>query len=134
MQVDSRHFPLVGPILLFQWEPDSARSSLSLSGIRNYQSSRIRFNEITAMQSYRRLSELAGHPVLSYLLTGLIQEESIHSSFYWNVARVKLAEAKFSRDLARFIIGRFWRPVGQGKGGTGNPLRASHPVSRPQTA
>ncbi|SRR5258707_12721230 len=79
MQVDSRHFPLVGPILLFQWEPDSARSSLSLSGIRNYQSSRIRFNEITAMQSYRRLSELAGHPVLSYLLTGLIQEESIHS-------------------------------------------------------
>lgn len=71
-------------------------------------------NEITAMQSYRRLSELAGHPVLSYLLTGLIQEESIHSSFYWNVARVKLAEAKFSRDLARFIIGRFWRPVGQG--------------------
>jgi hypothetical protein len=71
-------------------------------------------NEITAMQAYRRLSELAGHPVLSQLLVGIVQEESIHGSFYWNVARVKLAEAKFSRDLARFIIGRFWSPVGQG--------------------
>ena len=71
-------------------------------------------NEITAMQAYRRLSELAGHPVLTQLLIGIVQEESIHGSFYWNVARVKLAEAKFSRDLARFIIGRFWSPVGQG--------------------
>ena len=71
-------------------------------------------NEITAMQAYRRLSELAGHPVLTQLLIGIVQEESIHGSFYWNVARVKLAEAKFSRDLARFIIGQFWSPVGQG--------------------
>jgi len=71
-------------------------------------------NEITAMQSYRQLGELSGHPVLKQLLSGLIQEESIHASFYFNVARVKLAETKFSRDLARFIIGRFWSPVGQG--------------------
>lgn len=71
-------------------------------------------NEITAMQSYRRLGELAGHPVLKTLLAGIVQEESIHSSFYWHVARVKLAEAKFSRDLARFIISQFWTPVGQG--------------------
>ena len=71
-------------------------------------------NEITAMNAYRRLSELAGHPVLNQLLIGIVQEESIHSSFYWNVARVKLQETKFSRDLARFIIGKFWAPVGQG--------------------
>ena len=71
-------------------------------------------NEITAMQAYRRLSDLAGHPVLKQLLIGIVQEESIHSSFYWNVARVKLAEAKFSRDLARFVIGTFWAPVGAG--------------------
>lgn len=71
-------------------------------------------NEITAMQSYRRLGDLSGHPILKDLLAGIIQEESIHSSFYWNVARVKLEEAKFSRDLARFVIGKFWTPVGQG--------------------
>ena len=71
-------------------------------------------NEITAMNAYRRLSDLAGHPVLKQLLIGIVQEESIHSSFYWNVARVKLRETKFSRNLARFIIGQFWKPVGQG--------------------
>lgn len=71
-------------------------------------------NEITTLQGYRRLSELAGHPVLKKLLSAIIQEESIHSSFYWNMARVKLSQAKFSRDLARFIINRFWTPVGQG--------------------
>jgi len=71
-------------------------------------------NEITAMQAYRRLSDLAGHPVLKQLLLGVVQEESIHSSFYWNVARVKLAETKLSRSLARFVIGKFWTPVGQG--------------------
>jgi hypothetical protein len=66
------------------------------------------------MQGYRRLSELAGHPVLTELLMGIVREESIHSSFYWNLARVKLAQAKFSRDLARFIVGNFWSPVGEG--------------------
>lgn len=71
-------------------------------------------NEITAMNAYRRLSDLAGHPVLKQLLIGIVQEESIHGSFYWNVARVKLRETKLSRNLARFIIGKFWTPVGQG--------------------
>jgi hypothetical protein len=71
-------------------------------------------NEITTLQGYRRLSDLARHPVLKKLLDAIIQEEAIHSSFYWNVARVKLSQAKFSRKLARFVVGRFWTPVGQG--------------------
>ena len=71
-------------------------------------------NEITAMNAYRRLSDLAGHPVLKQLLIGIVQEESIHGSFYWNGARVKLNETQFSKILARFIIGKFWSPVGQG--------------------
>ena len=71
-------------------------------------------NEITAMNAYRRLSDLAGHPVLKQLLIGIVQEESIHGSFYWNVARVKLNETQFSKILARFVIGKFWAPVGQG--------------------
>ncbi|HXM33806.1 MAG TPA: ferritin-like domain-containing protein [Pyrinomonadaceae bacterium] len=71
-------------------------------------------NEITTLQGYRRLSELAGHPVLKQLLTGIMQEEAIHSTFYWSIARLKLKQAKFSRDLARFVISKFWSPVGQG--------------------
>jgi hypothetical protein len=71
-------------------------------------------NEITALQAYQRLAELSGHPVLKKLLVGIVQEESIHTNFYWNVARVKLSQAKFSQALARFIVSRFWAPVGQG--------------------
>jgi rubrerythrin len=71
-------------------------------------------NEITALQAYQRLGELSGHPVLKRLLAGIVQEESIHTNFYWNVARVKLSQTKFSQDLARFIVSRFWAPVGQG--------------------
>ncbi len=71
-------------------------------------------NEITTLQGYRRMAELAGHPILKKVLTGIMHEEAIHSNFYWNMARVKLSQSKFSRDLARYIIGRFWTPVGQG--------------------
>jgi len=71
-------------------------------------------NEITTLQGYRRLSQLSGHPVLRQLLTGIMQEESIHSNFYWSIARLKLSQAKLSRNLARFSIEKFWAPVGQG--------------------
>jgi rubrerythrin len=71
-------------------------------------------NEMTTLQGYRRLWKLAGHPVLEQLLRGIAQEESLHSHFYWSIARLKLKESKFSRGLARFVIDKFWTPVGQG--------------------
>lgn len=71
-------------------------------------------NEITTLQGYRRLAQLSGHPVLQKLLTGIMQEESLHSNFYWSIARLKLSRTRLSRDLARFSIGKFWAPVGQG--------------------
>ena len=52
--------------------------------------------------------------MLKQLVMGIVQEESIHANFYWNIARLKLTEKKFARSLARFIIARFWTPVGQG--------------------
>jgi rubrerythrin len=71
-------------------------------------------NEITTLQGYRRLAHLSGHPVLQQMLTGIMQEEAIHSNFYWSIARLKLSRARLSRGLARFSIGKFWAPVGQG--------------------
>ena len=71
-------------------------------------------NEITTLQGYRRLAELADHPVLTQLLTGIMQEESIHANFYWSIARLKLTKGEFSRRVARFVIDKFWSPVGQG--------------------
>lgn len=71
-------------------------------------------NEITTLQGYRRFAELAGHPVLTTVLTGIMQEESIHSNFYWSIARLKLANGQLSRRVARFVVDKFWAPVGQG--------------------
>lgn len=71
-------------------------------------------NEMTTLQGYRRLWNLAGHPVLEKILRAIAQEESAHSHFYWSIARLKLEQSGFSRNLARFIISKFWTPVGQG--------------------
>jgi rubrerythrin len=71
-------------------------------------------NEMTTLQGYRRLWKLAGHPVLEQLLRAIAQEESIHSNFYWQVARLRLEGSDFTRKLSRFMVDKFWTPVGQG--------------------
>lgn len=70
--------------------------------------------ELSTLQGYRRLWEQSQHPVLEYLLRGIAAEEAIHIYFYRTIARLKLEESKFSQQLARFLIDRFWNPVGQG--------------------
>jgi rubrerythrin len=71
-------------------------------------------NEMTTLQGYRRLWDLAGHPVWEKLLRAIAQEESIHSRFYWNIARIRLERSSFTRKLSRITIKNFWTPVGQG--------------------
>ncbi|MCO6512700.1 MAG: ferritin-like domain-containing protein [Aridibacter famidurans] len=71
-------------------------------------------NELSAAQSYRRLIEIADHPVLTHILKGIIREESVHTQFYLNVARLELKQSRFARKIARFVIDWFWQPVGSG--------------------
>ncbi len=71
-------------------------------------------HEMEAAQGYRRLSALADHPVLSHILSAVIREESAHNQFYWSVARLELRKNQFAQKLARFVVEKFWAPVGQG--------------------
>ena len=71
-------------------------------------------NEITTLQGYRRLWQLAGHPVLEHILRAIAREESAHANFYWSIARLHLERSQYSKRLARFTISKFWTPVGQG--------------------
>lgn len=71
-------------------------------------------NELSAGQAYRRLIEIADHPVLTHILKGIIREEAVHTQFYFSVARLELKKSEFSQKIARFIIRNFWRPVGSG--------------------
>jgi hypothetical protein len=71
-------------------------------------------HEMSTTQGYRRLIELADHPVLTHILNGIIREESAHTQFYKNVARIELRNSEFARKTARFVVEHFWQPVGQG--------------------
>jgi rubrerythrin len=71
-------------------------------------------HEMSTTQGYRRLAELANHPVLTEILQGIIREESAHTHFYRSIARLELRNSEFSQKLARFIVGNFWTPVGSG--------------------
>lgn len=71
-------------------------------------------HEMSTAQAYRRLMKLADHPVLTEILTAIMREESAHSKFYASIARIELKQSEFARKVARFIVNRFWTPVGQG--------------------
>ncbi len=71
-------------------------------------------NEFSTLTGYRTLWEKANHPVLTYLLKAIAKEEASHSFFYWTIARLKLQTSKFRQQLTRYIIKKFWSPVGQG--------------------
>ena len=71
-------------------------------------------HEMEAAQGYRRLIALADHPVLTYIVNGIIREEAVHAQFYRGVARIELQKNEFAQKMARWIIDHFWAPVGQG--------------------
>jgi rubrerythrin len=71
-------------------------------------------HEMSTAQGYRRLIKMADHPVLTEILTAIMREESAHSKFYASIAQIELKQSEFARKVARFIVNRFWTPVGQG--------------------
>lgn len=71
-------------------------------------------HEMTTAQAYRRMIEISEHPVLTRILKGIIREESVHTHFYWSVARLELRGNRFAQRLARFVVENFYYPVGQG--------------------
>lgn len=71
-------------------------------------------HEMSTAQAYRRMKDLANHPVLSRILDGIIREEAAHTHFYWSVARLELKKSETAQKIARKVVETFWRPVGQG--------------------
>ena len=58
-------------------------------------------HEMSTAQGYRRLIELADHPVLTGILRGIIREESAHTQFYRSVARIELKNSEFAQKVAQ---------------------------------
>jgi hypothetical protein len=71
-------------------------------------------NELTTLTGYRRLAELAGHPVLTELLSRIVRDESRHFGFYFQQAAQRFARSPRAARVARFFVDLHWRPVGAG--------------------
>lgn len=71
-------------------------------------------SEYSTLNGYGRLRELAAHPVLDIILGGIMAEEARHARFYWKMSHAKLARSAYSRFIARNVIERVWKPVGEG--------------------
>jgi hypothetical protein len=70
-------------------------------------------NELTAVSAYRQLARRSRHPVVGDLCSRLARDESRHFSFYFEQARRRLAAPRTQR-MARWLVARFWAPVGSG--------------------
>ncbi len=66
------------------------------------------------MTGYAALIRKSGHPVLKDLLNRIIKDERRHYAFYFNSAKEWLAGNEKAQRVDRWMLNRFWVPVGQG--------------------
>lgn len=71
-------------------------------------------NEWSANAAYHRMAKLENHPVLAELLKRIAQQETKHVAFYASQARTRLEASKKAQVIARFVLKKFWAPVGSG--------------------
>lgn len=71
-------------------------------------------NEQSTLFGYRRIDELAEHPVLSQILQNVKSEEANHSNYYESLARRKLEGDRKAQLFTRLMMGYLWTPVGEG--------------------
>jgi Fatty acid desaturase len=69
-------------------------------------------NELSAIQAYNRMADLEKDPTLAVLLKRIAAQEARHVAFYTSQARDRLAKSKRAQVLARFVLNKFWAPVG----------------------
>jgi hypothetical protein len=70
-------------------------------------------NELLTLTGYRRLQEIADHPVLTELLARIMRDESRHFSFYYHQAEIRLRRRGVA-PVVRRILTSYWGPVGTG--------------------
>ena len=70
-------------------------------------------SELTTLEGYQVLAGRTRNPLLAEILRRLAKDERRHFSFYYNKARTEL-QARNAQRLTKFILQRFWMPVGEG--------------------
>ena len=70
--------------------------------------------ECLTAQAYESVVAITSNPVLAELFRRIAKQERRHFAYYYNQARDRLAVSKFSQTYVRFIVERFFTPVGSG--------------------
>ena len=70
-------------------------------------------SELTTLEGYGVLAGRTQNPVLAEILRRLAKDERRHFAFYYNKARLEL-QSKNAQRLTKFILQKFWMPVGEG--------------------
>jgi rubrerythrin len=70
-------------------------------------------SELTTLEGYGVLARRTRNPLLAELMRRLAKDERRHFAFYYAKAKEQLREPAAQR-LTRFILQRFWLPVGGG--------------------
>jgi rubrerythrin len=69
--------------------------------------------ELSTLHAYERVAARCNHPLLSELCQRIAKDERRHFAFYFNMAE-RLLEPRAAQHLSRFILDRWWQPVGMG--------------------
>jgi hypothetical protein len=71
------------------------------------------YQELSTIHAYDRLGERCGHPLLAEICQSIAKDERRHYAFYFNQA-ARWLEPLAARKLTRFLLERWWKPVGFG--------------------
>jgi hypothetical protein len=69
--------------------------------------------ELSTIHAYERLGRRSNHPLLKQLCESIAKDERRHFAFYFNQA-ARYLEPVPAQKLVRFIMSRWWKPVGFG--------------------
>ena len=71
------------------------------------------FQELSTIHAYERVGERCGHPLLAEICRSIVKDERRHYAFYANQA-MRWLEPRAAQQLTRFLLRRWWKPVGFG--------------------
>jgi hypothetical protein len=70
--------------------------------------------ECLTMQAYEEVIRNTNNPVLAEMFKRIAKQERRHFAYYFGQARARLADSKLNQRYCRFIVQRFYSPVGSG--------------------
>ena len=70
--------------------------------------------ELTTLRGYESIARTTKNPVLQTICERIAKQERRHYAWYFNNARMRLSQSTRAQKLTRFLLERFWTPVGAG--------------------